>query len=162
MKNEKWGPGPWDDEPDDERFDTAVGLAAWVRRVPYGNLCGYVALPPGHPLYGDDELVVDVHGGLTFSGVFEPDDPTWWVGFDCGHWGDSTPESACAVGALTLGGSTYRDIEYVRAECEKLAGQLDVSGWRERVAKAAGHPGVVAAFRLGGAPAVDRVLEEIG
>ena len=56
----------------------------------YGHLCGYVRVPPGHPLYGKDYdgIPVEVHGGVTFAEQ-EPcaheDGQGWWFGFDCGH-----------------------------------------------------------------------------
>lgn len=40
-----------------------------------GHLSGYVAVPPGHPLYGYDhdavppDLDIEVHGGLTYSAI---------------------------------------------------------------------------------------------
>lgn len=57
--------------------------------------CGYVRVPPGHPLHGMDYNTpdVEVHGGLTF-GAIEPcaheDGTGWWFGFDCGHYMDAT------------------------------------------------------------------------
>lgn len=51
----KWGPGPWQDEPDalDWR-DEATGFACAIRRnlMLTGSLCGYVGVPPGHALHG--------------------------------------------------------------------------------------------------------------
>ena len=71
----------------------------------YAN--GYVAVPPGHPLFGKhyDEVEVNIHGGLTYSGMSENFDESedletidddsntvphgWWVfGFDTLHCGD--------------------------------------------------------------------------
>jgi hypothetical protein len=57
--------------------------------------CGYVRVPPGHPLYLEhyDHVDVDVHGGLTFAEI-EPcteheDGQGWWFGFDCAHHMDA-------------------------------------------------------------------------
>jgi hypothetical protein len=77
-----------------------------IVRGPLGALCGYVGLPPGHPMHGKlygevaraDGASPDVHGGLTYSepcqgrichvpAPGEPDD-VHWIGFDCGHAGD--------------------------------------------------------------------------
>lgn len=85
-----WGRGPWADEPDKIQYqDEATGLPCLIVRSPVGALCGYVGVPEGHPWFGiaynertdrapetDDhdwsaerpESVIDVHGGLTFSG----------------------------------------------------------------------------------------------
>ncbi len=59
------------------------------------NRCGYVRIPPEHPLHGKDYEIpnVEVHGGLTFAEV-EPcaheDGTGWWFGFDCAHYMDAT------------------------------------------------------------------------
>ena len=55
---------------------------------PQGWLCGYVALPQGHPLYGkecdeiDDKINDVAHFGLTYSNLEGND---WVIGFDCNH-----------------------------------------------------------------------------
>src|SRR5688572_19554792 len=51
---------PWESEPDAiDWVDEATGLACAVRRGGVGALCGYVGVPPGHPLFGlsYDDLV---------------------------------------------------------------------------------------------------------
>jgi hypothetical protein len=123
-----------------------------VRNVEIGNWCGYAAVPPGHPWHGkplDDAPDVEVHWGLTYAAACaghvchapqpgEADD-VWWLGFDCGHGFDVMPftrkmhadrgrdlaamletESACRM--------QYRDVAYVRAECERLAEQILAAG----------------------------------
>lgn len=62
--NPKWGPGPWDTEPDElEWRDERTGLQCELWRNPhYGFLCGYVGVPPGHALFGwhyDDDIKLD-------------------------------------------------------------------------------------------------------
>jgi hypothetical protein len=73
--------------------------------------CGYVRVPPSHPLwskdyndvpYGIDE---NVHGGLTFAAL-EPcaehiDGQGWWFGFDCNHCNDASYDPAARVEDLT-------------------------------------------------------------
>lgn len=61
-----------------------------------GHRCGYVRVPPGHPLHGKfyDSPDLDVHGGLTFAEI-EPcteheDGQGYWFGFDCAHSGDAS------------------------------------------------------------------------
>lgn len=55
---------------------------------PQGWLCGYVALPQGHPLHGkeydeiDDKINDVAHFGLTHSNLEGND---WVIGFDCNH-----------------------------------------------------------------------------
>lgn len=154
-----WGPGPWQDEPDKATWiDTATGLDCMVRRG-MGAWCGYVGVPPGHPWHhkGYDECVrpdvckasdddwhyecspqgvVEVHGGLTFSGecheggkpesaichVPQPGRPAdvTWFGFDCSHAWDLDPSMA----KYGMRDGTYRDLAYVVAETERLAAQL--------------------------------------
>jgi len=43
----------------------------------------------------------------------------WWVGFDCAHSSDLVPGLWLHIGT----GGVYRDLDYVRAELEKLASQ---------------------------------------
>lgn len=61
------------------------------------HLCGYVALPKNHNLYGVSYMnhqthYLRVHYGLTFSDfdILEKNGEDkrsrfWWIGFDCGH-----------------------------------------------------------------------------
>lgn len=54
---EDWMRGPWDDEPDEEDWvDDYTGYrCAIVRNTRVtGTLCGYVGIPPEHPLHGKD------------------------------------------------------------------------------------------------------------
>jgi hypothetical protein len=135
-----WPRGPWDDEPDKMQWlDEATGLPCLIVRGPLaGALCGYVGVPEGHPCFGVeyDAPGVDVHGGLTFAGPCDPDrahgichvvepgepDGVWWLGFDCAHGGDLAPAFEAALRDVL--GDEYRDLDYVRAECARLAAQL--------------------------------------
>lgn len=124
----KWGSGPWQDEPDRVEFEH-LGFPCLIVRVPHGALCGYVAVPPGHPwhrrCYQTLDSEVDVHGGLTYSSECagdvchqskpgEPDD-VWWLGFDHAHWGDFVPGIKSSRSQ-----ARYRTIDYVRDQCERL------------------------------------------
>lgn len=100
----EWGPGPWKKEPLRKEF-RAHGFDCLIIRAPLGHLCGYVGLPPDHPLYGKhyDELPdeIDVHGGVTYGEecgghiCHRPapgeSDHLFWVGFDCAHYNDLSP-----------------------------------------------------------------------
>lgn len=145
----EWGPGPWQDEPDRLEW-RHKGVPCLVRRSPStGAWCGYAAVEPGHPWHGQPELDnVDVHGGLTFASrchgdichVPEPgeSDDVWWLGFDCGHAGDDSPGLRAAIrkidgqlppnlrggDRLLFEGDVYRDLAYVKGECESLADQV--------------------------------------
>lgn len=82
-----------------EKEWTQKGLKCKIIRNPHlGILCGYVAVPSGHPDWGkeEEEIDVDVHGGLTFAkqGGLDPrweNKNFWWFGFDCGHAFDFIP-----------------------------------------------------------------------
>lgn len=154
VPREAWGPGPWDDEPDRVEWKTAAGLPALVMRSPLsGSFCGYVAVPPGHPSHGKDydDVDVSVHGGLTYAAgcsadiCHEPEpgepDNVWWLGFDTGHAFDYMPAMEARVRKTMppdlhspgpfVGSeeeeewrSVYRDLGYVRTNCEALAMQL--------------------------------------
>ena len=118
---------------------TGAGLRAVVllvdltdgRRMPGGaspraspllqtsHRCGYVMVTPGSGLwgseYGEVYDVLGAHGDLTYSSNAGGEDyparseDGWWVGFDCGHAGDT-------VERWTL--------EAVAGECEDLARQV--------------------------------------
>jgi hypothetical protein len=130
-----WGDGPWYDEPD---------LVIWrnsptwlpcmvIRHTSLGHLCGYCGVGRDHPYYKamDSEVPVDVHGGVTWSNemiggpeddkFIKPFGSVWWIGFDAGHSYDLTP----SFKELGIGGiGSYKDIDYMRSECNKLAIQL--------------------------------------
>lgn len=130
------GPGPWDGEPDKAQWEHN-GVACMVRRGPMGAWCGYVGVPPGHPLYdGHDEPALECHGGVTYGARCDGDeetgichvpgpgdpDPLYWIGFDCGHSWDVVPT---VDAKFRLGGDqVYRDYGYVRQETERLADQV--------------------------------------
>lgn len=126
--------GKWKTEPVRFEFKHA-GLDCLGIRQMHGAWCGYVGVPDGHPLFGKeiDDVVdrLDVHGGVTYADACRDivchfadneDEKRWWFGFDCMHSWDYSP----TVGAMPGGGSarSYKDMDYVRLELEKLAYQL--------------------------------------
>lgn len=138
----KYPPGPWMEEPDRVEF-RHVGLPCLlVRQASHGAWCGYVGVPPGHPLhgldYGNEKVNVSVHGGLTFAAACHPKSPVchvplpgepaevWWFGFDCVHSGDYAPGHDRAHYGPYGGwpGEQYRTQRYVEAEVKRLAEQL--------------------------------------
>jgi hypothetical protein len=145
-----WPKGPWDDEADKYQYrDDATGLPCLINRTPTtGSLCGYVAVPPGHPAYEHDYDDVDVvvHGGLTYSDrcqagpedraichIPEPGEPddVWWLGWDASHGGDLMPVLEALLGPVRPPYGVYRDIAYVRSENAQLAAQLAVMTARD-------------------------------
>lgn len=143
-----WGDGPWQDEPDELGWqDQETGLPCAIIRAPItGSLCGYVGVPPGHPLFGwryDDPLpmALAVHGEITWSGALpnQRDTTHHYFGFDCAHCDDYMPAMVAKLRQLSLiddrflplaattfssFGETYRTIDFVKAECARLAKQL--------------------------------------
>jgi len=137
----EWGPGPWDNEPDREEW-RYKGLACLARRnTEMGIWCGYVAVPPGHPWHGktysdleDLDNCPNVHGGLTYSAGCQDDichkaadgepDNVWWLGFDCGHYLDLVPSYETLGLNFRLSASVYRDLNYVKYQCQSLADQI--------------------------------------
>jgi hypothetical protein len=122
----------WEHEPDRVEFEY-LGFKCLILRHPeFKHLCGYIALPPNHPYYGEhyDDIPVEVHGGLTFAD--EGDGKRrlkgyWWIGFDCGHSNDYIPFLGPPRKYLR-----YRNIKYVTNELKKLARQLTPEGMLEK------------------------------
>lgn len=145
----RWGKGPWENEPDKIQWvDEKTGLDCLIHRHPRsGHLCGYVGVAEGHPLFEKEyeHADVDVHGGLTYSQFCEDTtcedqgichvpyegrpEKVWWLGFDCAHFGDLQPSSKdfwkdYPEIVRHFERDKYRDVNYVKAECAKLAAQL--------------------------------------
>jgi hypothetical protein len=145
----QWRDGPWKTEPDRKEWKHN-GFHCLITRVSnLGHLCGYVAIPPGHPWHGksyNDLQDVEVHGGLTYSEmcsgrichVPDPGEPdgVWWLGFDHAHSGDMSPgRDLSSIYQLRSFGSffsdddisdsygEYRDMDYVIKGTESLADQ---------------------------------------
>lgn len=141
------GPGPWMEEPDYEAFRVA-GYPCVIRRNQFGNWCGYVAVPPGHPWHGIDfsdwweesRPAPEVHGGITFASKCVPDmgichvpepgesDDVWWLGFDTAHAFDVNPalervlvDRGGAEGGFRVPGQAYRDYGYIKEQVHSLA-----------------------------------------
>ena len=121
-----WRSGPWDHEPDEVTWTSVDPAALVLQEVPclvkrnmgIGSLCGYVFLPNNHPwaLVGFNQSSVDVHGGVSYA---RHADGLFVVGFDCAHAWDVVP----GIVGSSFGDCVYRDIEFVRGQCEYLAQQ---------------------------------------
>lgn len=137
----EWGSGAWQDEPDRLEWRHASGLPCLILRSDLGALCGYVGVPPAHPLYMRDFALCELsaHGGINYSAHFRrrffkfglgEETDIWWFGFDCAHCNDLVPCMRAVYAILprpfirSEAGMTYRSIEYVRDEVERLAEQV--------------------------------------
>lgn len=135
-----WPDGPWNEEPDRTEWTTRAGLPAIaVRQGSGGHWCGYVGVPPGHPLHGkdySDESFPDleVHCGITYASKCQGEvchvpkpgesDDVWWLGFDCAHSMDLSPRWMEKSYRFHEYGATYKQLGYVQGHCETLAKQL--------------------------------------
>jgi len=137
-------PPVWMTEGDFYAFE-AHGLQCFiVRHLTLMHLCGYVALPPSHPLNGVDyETVVDVpiHGDWTLSkpasecwfirdgggGGIDLDGGAYWMlGFDCAQVGigDFVPQLQNYTQLFGTGPAVYRTMEFVERELSAAAEKL--------------------------------------
>lgn len=135
---------PWETEPSHEEWihkPTRYKCKIW-RHPNLLHLCGYVGIPYGHVWYGQSYNDKGrppqplVHGGVTFSGRMPETKgrAVWWVGFDCGHAGDMSPGILMSLldyfdkhhdpTSRLYNDDEYRDIAYVRSECNLLADNL--------------------------------------
>ena len=122
----------WKNEPDEyEWVDQKTGYSCYIRRVPeMKHLCGYVKVYPSNFFYstpkqfsGLIERHFRVHGGVTFIGEIENKDGLWF-GFDCCHAEDIIPEQVEKKPLTFSHSATYKNIEFVKEQCELLAKQL--------------------------------------
>lgn len=133
----------WELGPEEHEWtDKETGYVCWIRRHPrLRTYAGYVGVPTTHPLDGRHYLIsdmsnIEVHGGITFSGRTEDkESDLYWFGFDCAHYNDYIPysEEVRQLFGNGLDGllnrrpteeQPYRNFEFVKNECEKLADQL--------------------------------------
>ena len=99
-----------------------------IHRNDVKALCGYITLTKDNSLYGVDydDINISAHGGITYQGYDQNEN--WVIGFDCGHYGDLTPYFLLkddTFARFTQDG-IYRDMEYVKSECESMAEQASV------------------------------------
>jgi hypothetical protein len=113
--------------------------------TPLGHRCGYVGVYENSPLRNVeyDDLDVNVHGGLTFSGNLNADESQWFFGFDCAHIFDAPDiekmKEYMEMGVLdqsqhklldwyltypVLTKSTVKSLDFVLAELKSLSVQL--------------------------------------
>lgn len=149
-----WPSGPWDSEPDKIQWtDDLTGMPCLLARAARGQWCGYVAVPPEHPLYGRaaHELpMMAVHWGeITFAaqpgltacidhdGLDLPADEwlvgqpsgvelPWMIGFNAAHAGDRFPSDPHTGQWYRHDDSEYRRATYMAVNVSSLAIQLSL------------------------------------
>lgn len=81
-----------------EKLFVYRGFPCLVVMTDMGHRCGYVGVGDQHPLFGVnyDDITILCHGGLTYGGFMDDMDPqTYWLGFDCAHFGDGKDLESC-------------------------------------------------------------------
>lgn len=144
MDKSLWPDGEWKQEPDmfisyEEKYESY----SMIIRQDAGYLCGYIGLTYSHPLYeityselGDYGVEPQCHWGLTLSnfknwtdeayeigGLInhkEEFEKVWWVGFDCDHYGDYSPNRDRDVKD-----EVYRNIDYVKKHIDMIHEQYN-------------------------------------
>jgi hypothetical protein len=120
---------PWETEPDHKLWvEPTTKYKCEIKRNSLTlALCGYVTVPKHHHYsgLGYNDVMANVHGGLTFS------DDKGTFGFDCAHAGDLCPGIVLSIlgtardpaeyTQLTIAHDTYRTFDWVVKETEDLA-----------------------------------------
>ncbi len=127
--------GPWRREPHRIEFQHA-GRPCIMRRGFGGNWCGYVALAPDHPLYGQRpdgvrgfDRPLDYHRACDLAGgiCHDKPEPVWWLGFHCAYADpshcDLIPRDT-ELAEILRAHLVYRDVAEVRGMVEQLAERL--------------------------------------
>ncbi|WP_313327679.1 hypothetical protein [Enterobacter oligotrophicus] len=96
-------------------WKTAAGINAWIFLIKNSHHCGYVSVPDEISDLDLEEVLIDVHGGITFDGFADWSGGVRVVGYDCAHAGDS---------CYGYDDGIWRDVDFCVGECEKLAAQL--------------------------------------
>jgi len=111
----------------DYTCSNGVIIKCSIQRNDVFALCGYITLTQDNSLYGVDYENIDTiqaHGGLTYKGYDQNEN--YVIGFDCGHYGDLTPYFLLKDDYPFNSFGEYRDMEYVKSQCESMAEQASV------------------------------------
>lgn len=96
--------------------------------------CGYVGVPPGHPMHGRGAHVaarmLEVHNGVTTAGpILHIQDGSWYFGFDCNGPRDGRLDDDPGQFHFLTG--PVRSRAFVLDQCERLAKQLNALARRK-------------------------------
>jgi len=110
----------------DYTCSNGVIIKCSIHRNDVKALCGYITLTKDNSLYGVDydDINIQAHGGLTYQGYDQNEN--WVIGFDCGHYGDLTPYFLLKGDYPFNSFGEYRDMQYVKLQCEGMAEQASV------------------------------------
>lgn len=114
----------WETEPD-RKEGVYKGVKWLILRMPETkHLCGYVQVPKEFCDIPYNDLNIQCHGGLTFSGKHYSAEG-YWIGFDCVHSGDFYPGNSYRLSHHNYETTeTYKNISFVENECIKIIDQL--------------------------------------
>lgn len=135
-----WPSGPWDGEPDGLEFRSHGFPCLIQRNSRFGNLCGYVGVPPGHPWWragGDPDDLATAHGGITYVGsgvICHAPEP----GENCagclpaeGDYGDGPPPLALGRHVEGCNGTARtEDVLWFGFDCAHSGDLIPSSGYR--------------------------------
>lgn len=136
-------PGKWLNEPDLCYWEHKLPCLA-IRDMGMGSWKGFVAVDGYHPycsvpidalikIPNAMEIFFSVHGGLSGAGKLpakykEFAKNFWWIGIETSHGGDLQPllklEGSEADVAKMTSNQTYKDLQFIRRETNKLANLL--------------------------------------
>lgn len=119
----------------DEEVEVPSYVKDAVRRTELGKRSVMLLFAPAlHEDKVSPELLLDVHGGLTYSRDSKDypveNNDTWWFGYDCGHAGDGKDLTVVDDFIRDLEqrfptGGIVRTLDYCVKECESLVHQLN-------------------------------------
>lgn len=101
------------------KTDNNLSYKCVIKRSSMCFLLGYIHLTEDSDIYGQSDIDISAHGGVTYS---EYEDNDWVIGFDCGHFGDLSP-SLLGIG-INYRRDVYRDMQYVTDQCNSMAEQI--------------------------------------
>ena len=134
----RFPPGKWNSEPDYCRWIRNGLVCVALRDMSLGIWKGFVGLDKSHPCFGQSvedvlkapsmlDAFLSIYGGICTAGYlpsrYEEDaKKLWWLGCETSHGGDLYPLLKTTPDMdIMLSGQTYKDLNFIRRETNKLA-----------------------------------------